>query len=102
MEWDCGQGVVFVFSAAEDMTIAHDMNGGFLTSALLESGIARPPSIEHPLTIGGVFEEIRASVSRQNREHELRAERDGEPQEFRQIPVLSCSHFPSLSSPLYF
>lgn len=95
MEWDCGQGVVIVFSAAEDMTNANDLDGGFLTSAVLASDIGKPPSVMRPLTIGAAFQQIRVNVWEQN-------QRQSNAANFRQVPVLSCSHCPSLTSPLYF
>jgi hypothetical protein len=96
MEWDCGQGVVIAFSAAEDLKGASDDEGGFLTFAILASGMGRPPTAGAPLTIGSVFREISADVRRR-----VQVARRRHPR-LTQVPVLSCSHFASLGSPLHF
>lgn len=93
MEWDCGQGLVVIYSAAKDMTNATDVNGGFLTRAVLESEMAQPPRADRPLTIGKAFEQIRLRVWELNQQ---------DPVNFRQVPILSSSHFPRLDTPLYF
>lgn len=101
MEWDCGEGSVFCISAAEDWKSTYDLEGGILTHALIESRLNRTVSSENSLTLGGFFDDIRNGAARHRERLRGKCEELGMQAPIEHNPVLSSSHFCSLSTPLF-